>query len=360
VTGFNFADHYRAAGLSPGPEIIRLRQDPFDSLRTSIDARAIVGLTRLYFGLPLPGGAEWFRAAFAETDPSFSMLDNEREMAVLSGCLLAALVEDGAMVAALAPLTTSLAGNRLPLVQPRFLETARTGLHNKAVAARHHTDIDPKLIKSPPKGAVLEAIGKLPQTDDWESVAPLLSQVSQEATAGTTNLAAQVRGVVTPLVAQLTSLREEVEMLWWHVGGWSRILARPFTELDPALAATMAGLDLADLTVGDVGPAAAPAILQRTIVAGRKGKPTKVTVKDAVDALPADAAMPLLLGDTLQGVADICPVLAAFQKAAEIGAGSAWHESYKKATGVTADSAILPLDLALQVYREALLLALLD
>ncbi len=360
MAGFNFADHYRAAGLNPGPDIIRLRQEPFDSLRKDISASDVVGLTRLYFGLPLPAGADWFREAFAETDPSFSMLDNEREAAVLSACLLAAVFEDGDVVAALAPLAASLAGKRVPLVQPQFLEVARSGLHERAVDARLHRDADPKLIKPPAKSNTPAAVQELLQAPEWERAGAILSQISQESTAGTTNLATQVRNVVSSLAAQVASLREEVEMLWWYIGGWSRVLDRPFTELEPALAAAMAGLDLAHLTAGEVGPAAAPAILHRLISAGRKGKPTKVAIKDAVDAFPAAAAERLSLGDSLRAVADICPVLAAFQKASEIGVGPAWHAAYRNAALADPDTALLPLDLAMQVYREALLLALLD
>ena len=51
MAGFNFADRYKIAGLAPGPEIIGLRQEPFERLRKELTPSRAVELTRLYFGL---------------------------------------------------------------------------------------------------------------------------------------------------------------------------------------------------------------------------------------------------------------------------------------------------------------------
>ncbi len=360
MAGFTFADSYKAAGLTPGPDIIRLRQQPFDKLRAALDPRAAVNLTRLYFGLWLPDGTDWFRDAFAETDASFSMIDNEREAAVLSACLLAAGMEDRKAAAALAPLTASFAGARQPLVRPELVEEARKTLHESAVTSRQRSDADARQIKAPPKSKVPAEAEALGPAGDWTKAAAVLKQLADESTQGITALATQVAGVVKPLIAQVDDLREEVDMLWWYVGGWSRVLERPFTELTPALAAVMAGLDLAYLTKGQVGPAAAPAILSRLISAGRRAKPEKVSIKDAVDAFPKDAFASMYLDEGAEQLADVCPVLAAFRKAVQIGGGSAGHGSFTKVATIDPQTAIPALDMAMQTYREALLLALMD
>jgi hypothetical protein len=44
-------------------------------------------------------------------------------------------------------------------------------------------------------------------------------------------------------------------------------------------------------------------------------------------------------------------------KAEDIGNGSSWHAAFKKATGLDATIEFQPLELAMQVYREALLIA---
>src|SRR5437899_71713 len=163
MASFSFADSYKAAGLTPGPEIIRLRQEPFDKLRNIIDASTAVGLTRLYFGLPVPDGTDWFRSPFEAADPSFSMLDNQREAAVLSACLLGAALEDGKVAAGLAPLAAAAAGNRSPLVRPEFLEEARKSLHDKAVETRLGAPAGAPRITLPPKSKIPAALTAVTQ-----------------------------------------------------------------------------------------------------------------------------------------------------------------------------------------------------
>jgi GTPase-associated system helical domain len=356
---FNFADSYREAALNAGPEVLRLRQEPFEKMRQRMDVATALDLTRLYFGLPVPNGTDWFRDAFGETDPSFSMYDNGREAAVLAAGLLGAALEDDKPYAALAPLTTSAAGHREPVVNAELLEDARRMLGESAVATREWKMADPLQIKLAAQSNVPGEAATLPQANDWGKVATLFKLVSEEWTGATKDLATQVTNVMVPLSGQVAALREEVEMLWWYVGGWSRVLNKPFHELKPGLAAAMAGLDMADLSRTPFGPIAAPAILQRIVSGVRRRQPSKVTIKDAVEALPSRAFDGLQLAAELKNVLDLCPVLAAFLKASEIGRGSAWHGPFASATRLDATAEFQPLELATQVYRERLLLSVL-
>jgi len=184
--------------------------------------------------------------------------------------------------------------------------------------------------------------------------------VSEESAEITKTLTNQLLSVLQPLAAETLTLREEVDMLWWHIGGWSRLLEKPFADLAPGLAAVLAGVDLADMSRSAVGPVAAPAILQRTLAAGRKTQNAKITINNAVEALPQDLFDRLKLDHRLSTVPEICPVLTAFAKANEIGPGPTWHTAFAKATKLEAKSAFAPLDLAMQAYRERLLLCALN
>jgi hypothetical protein len=351
---FNFADAYTAAGISPGPEIIRARQEAFDKLRQGLTTLNTLCLTRLYFGLNVPDGTDWFRDAFGESDPSFSMIGNQREAAVLSACLLSAALEDGRAAAGLALLTASAAGARVPLVRPELIEEARQALHKQAVVGRRPNLSDPKQIAVPK--SKISAINDVLASQDWATAAALFTDASDRLESATT----QVRNALVPLVAEITDLREEVEILWWYVGGWSRRLDKPFANLKPALACSMAGLDLADLTRGSVGPAAAPAVLHRLISGISRKTIGPVTIKAAVDAWPENSFELLSLNARLRSVPDICPVLTAFSKASEIGTGSAWNAPFERASNFSVTTPFTAIDLAMQVYREAMLVSLLD
>jgi len=170
-------------------------------------------------------------------------------------------------------------------------------------------------------------------------------------------LANQVVSVVSPLAKQVCDLQEEVAMLWWYIGGWSRALERPFTDLGTGLTALMAGLDLAHLTQRGGGPIAAPAILQRVIVGSGAGWNKKLALTSAVEALPAGAFQLLEIPKNIGDVSDLCPVLSALAKAEEIGGGGKWHAAFKRDSQLDATSEFLPIELAMQVYRESILLA---
>jgi len=354
MAGFNFADRYRAAGLNPGPDTLGRRQEPFEKLREAVDAKSAVELTRLYFGLGSPNGTDWFRDAFHGADASFSMLDNKREAAVLAACLLEASFGDGKIVCALAPLATTAGGARQPEAAPQVLADFEYGLSAEAVSSRKRNHGDADVIRLPAKSNLPTDAAAFAQsiTNDWAKVAGFFGQVSNESIEATKALATQTARVIRPLLADVADLREEVEILWWHIGGWSRLLEAPFSELPPATAAAMAGLDMADLSRALVGPAAARALLQRTIASGRKGKLGKATIRESVNGLPEGALDKLNPHIALAGVPDVCPVLTAFAKARETGAGAAWHAAFRRASGVTEDAEFRTLDLAIQVYRE--------
>jgi hypothetical protein len=307
--------------------------------------------------LPGPGGSDWFRDAFGETDASFSLIDNAREASVLAAGLLEGAAADGKIYAALATLTAAASGLRTPDVRPDLIDMMRLAIQEKAIGARQQEAADPQRIKPPAATKISAELTALIQAPEIGKASTLLKQVSEESAEIARALVDQMRAVFQPLTAQVLTLREEVEMLWWHIGGWSRLLDKPFADIDLGLAAVLAGIDMADMSQSATGPVAAPAIFQRTLTLNRKPKTVKIAIKDVVDALPKDRLDHLQLPNALGTAApDICPVLTAFWKAKEIGASPAWHASFAKATGLDAGSTFAPLDLAVQSYRERLLL----
>jgi hypothetical protein len=359
MPSFNFADQYKAAGLNPGPEIIKLRQEPFDKIQKRLNTTMVLDLTRLYFGFAVPNGNEWFSEAFRETDASFSMIDNEREASVLAACLLAAALDAGNVCAGLAPVVAAAAGSRVPLVRPEFIEDARQALAIHSINSRQQTAANVSKIKQPAKSKVAAAVDEYLPAANWSNSGDAIKLAANESFEATKTLANQIYSVISPLAKQVRDLREEVDMLWWYIGGWSRVLEKPFSELDVGLAALMAGLDLAHLTLGESGPVAAQAILHRLLISSTAGENKKIALKSAVDALPPDTFQQLEIPKTINSVSDLCPVLAALAKADEIGNG-AWYIAFNKATHLDAGTKFPLIGLAMQVYRESLLLAQID
>ncbi len=349
-----FADQYKMAGLNPSSQVVQVRQDAFEKLLPSMDAARIVDLTRLYFGFPLPAGADWFRDGFADSDKSFSLVDNAREAAFLAYFLLSGALDDGKMLAGLAPLAAE-AKTRSPIICAGFLVEAREKLAQFAIDSRKRTLPNATAVKLPAKNNIVGAADRLTQAPDWANAAELFKSIANTSAEGLTELARQVQSSIAPLIAELNELREEADMLWWYVGGWTRVLDRPFSEFTPALIAVLAGFDLASLVRTTLGPVSAPAILHK-LIHNVVSEASEVTIQDAVDAIAHESIARLQLHGPLKTVPDLCPVLTAFRKAEEIGPSPSWQAYFQKTSLIDPKALFSPLDLAVQVYRESLLM----
>lgn len=150
MVAFNLADSYRAAGLTTGPEILQLRKEPCAKLMESMDARHAINLVRLYFEIPVPEGIDWFLEAFRESDPSFSLYENQREATVLAAALLEAAITNGNIFAALALLTGAAGGARKPPEREELLDFAKQAIRQHGVRERDRQNIDIGQIKKAP------------------------------------------------------------------------------------------------------------------------------------------------------------------------------------------------------------------
>ncbi len=357
MTDFNLADSYRSAGLAPRPEIMTLRQAPFEALAEESSSEHIVTLVRLHFGLAAGNGVAWFRDAFAASDPTFSMIDNEREIAVLAACVLGKQIADNVSLAAIAITCAAVQGLRAPLVAPGLVVHAEAYLSSHAVATRRRSRANLDTIKLPGKSKIPTEAASLAQAGDWSVVANLLARTSDESTDRLKTAINQIFGVIKPMAQDIVDLREEVAMLWWHIGGWSRLLDAPFAGYDSGTAAILAGIDLADLAETIVGPVAVPAMLQRTIANGRKGRSAKIAIVDAVNGLKPEELSKLEINDDIADLTDLCPVLAALDKAAELQDPAAWPAILARTNRFDTAQALTPLALGRQCYWERQLLA---
>jgi hypothetical protein len=181
VTEFNFADNYRAAGLTTGGDALRTRQEPFDKLRRAVDPWTATDLSRLYFGLSVPRGTNWFRDAFGATDASFSLIENAREASVLAAGLLEAAAADGKFYAALATMTTAAGGLRQPPVRPDLIDLMRFAIQKEAVSARQQEPADPNRIRQPSESKIAAELAALVETPDLQKASTLLKQMSEES-----------------------------------------------------------------------------------------------------------------------------------------------------------------------------------
>ena len=163
---------------------------------------------------------------------------------------------------------------------------------------------------------------------------------------------AELQGIVTKLADDLSTAREQLGMLWWFTGGWSRRLDSRSLMSGAPLAYFSAGLDLADLSATVHGPYASDALLARVLSRIKKKKTTLEQTGDS----PTDDDFKLLnVSEQGKVYPEICPASAALLKSAEIGKGSAWHSVFERIAHLPVITSLQPIELAIQAMYERLL-----
>ena len=346
----SFADNYKLGGLNPTPEIVGLRKPAFDKVLRDLNQNQTLDLLRMYYALPVTAGIEWFRAAFAEADQSFTLVDNEREIMVLAGCLLSASIDRGDVGTILGMIAGTAADQRAPSVLVELPNAARGAMDVHAIAMR-----EAKLVGTPftqrQKAQYAEKADALSAAGDWPRAAELMKALGDEVFEGTKHSLTQSNAAIPPLVTAVEVLQEQVNILWWLIGGYSRALEAPFATLVPGLAGVMAGFDAARLSARPIGPVAISALIGRLLGAMFE---TEASIDNAVVHFPRDKFERLALGGKLGGVADLCPVLGALQRIRDVGPSPSWAASYTTATKLDPTTRLKVSALALQTYVETL------
>lgn len=355
MSSYNFADIYRSAQFSLDPANMTLRQKSADRFLEAPSFEDRLGLVRLHLGLSAPAFRERLIEVFHFDDGTFSIVDSDRELVILSTGLLASIVKSGDLQAALALVTASLAGQRVGSICAELTEWAKAQLYESAVQSRHGDPGASVRIPKFGKSKVPAEVDTWLPAADFPKLAPILKQMSQDTEAYTAAVGDRANKAIDFLVADLRELREELEMLWWNVGGYSTHLKQPFGELPKALVPLLSGIELAGLTRSAVGPAAVGALIQLKLRACDVAPAS--TISDVVNAAVQAAVVVPNLQDGHQ-LSDLCPLLTAIALRRTTGEGTAWYGAFKQRTGVDASAELATLDLAMQIFRELRLIGL--
>jgi hypothetical protein len=289
---------------------------------------------------------------FHEDDATFSVVGDERELTILSTGLLASAIKAGDGRAALAVVTGAFAGMRVALICPELAEWAKGRLVEIAVSKRQR-DLN-AVVRTP-----AHAKSNLPgQVDAWlpaadfPKLAPMLKLAGQEIDALASALYSRTSGGLSAVIDEIHELREELEMLWWNVGGFSTQFSKPYASIPKPVIPILAGLELAALTRSKFGPAAIGALIQLKLKACKATGAFTVSGVIQESAATAVEVPDLADADMLSG---LCPLLTAMHYRRTIGEGAAWNGAFKARTGIDANAEMPALDIAMQAYREVLL-----
>lgn len=354
MSDFNLVDLYHSANITLSADDFAGRLATFNELTKTLRANQIVDLVRLYFRLSeRTEGAKWFSDAFGTKDPRFSFSTNAREASILAGGLLLKALISGSALPGVAALSASIAGKRKPAEDVIDVATWQNALTRTAVRG------DRVKIYS----ANLKPLGKTNVTKENLAAAPSIPVLAEsvflsneQAFTAANSAITQLHAAVKEIGKDLAEAREEVEMLWWLIGGWSRALNRPFPEMGMPLSALVAGFDLADLSNTIQGPFAAEAILVRILTGVKRTKNSTFTIAQIGDSVTSDDCARLKIPSNASSYPDICPLTNCVVKSAEIGNGLAWHQAFERTSLTKTTLALSPVEIAIQAMNERLVL----
>ena len=340
------ADIYQSANISLVPETFAARQAAVTAISDALTDEQSLTLTRFYYGLPVNEEArEWLRTEMAKSDGMFSLVQREREVAVIAEAILWAAASASDEFAATAVVSAAANHTRRPLVNAVQLSSFEAALKNMARQRRAALTFKFKpMAPSIVTGPDFSAVASLPAAGE------LYSKANEDLRKGVQAALTETQTAVLKLVEAVKEGQEQGDIMSWLIGGWSRRLGRPFNALSPSVAAVAAGIDLADLTTKVAGPYAAEALLHRVLQQIKPPKGGKVSFLTLGDSVTAEEVSAFTIPNTSSGVADLCPVFTAMSQSAERGPGN-WSFGFQKATGIDAKTEFDYGGLALQAMR---------
>ncbi|MFQ0829074.1 GTPase-associated system all-helical protein GASH [Serratia fonticola] len=349
---FTFADRYAEAGLKPSSETITARQEPVKRIVANIKESQILDLVSVHYGSS-DVGLDWFRDEFAQEDASFSLVHNEREGQVLAALILAELIVSENAIAILAVSVGSIRGLRISPQSSWLLNDAEEALMRLSVVERVAENVSTKI--TPTIATKLDdEIIELGQTNSWPTLITILGKIRAEAQSSALTTAKQVARALTAFNHQAKLMREESQMLWWLISGYSKTFERSFAEFGPQQAALVGAMDLGTLTTqSQFGPISTPAMLERIIASAKKTKGQQAReLVAAIDGFVIEDLKCLEVPTHLP--AKLAPVTSAIELARTMGI-SRWHSQFQAVTGLEPSIQFDSISLAEQLYREYML-----
>lgn len=351
----DFPRWYRVVSIEDDLDRVQRRWVGVSALVASATRAEIEAMIRLAFRtkqVPIPSALARVRQEFKSADELFDMQGNDRELEILCGATLAVLFERGGdrgATAALAMTTTALDGARAPVTPMDLVALAEHTIAHVSETHRKRPDLESQMKKEGPKFDFDKAAAKVKEQPNAEGFASAFALAAEATRAALAQVTQRMAGAVSAAGRFIAIQDEELEMLWWLVGGRSWDLDRDFTAVATAAQPLVLAKELASSTQALPGPLSVKALLSR---AGLKEN-TTLAIPVAVNACDDGWLRGLLQGVNVSPVS--LPIHFAIQRKLETGDATSWLAGWAAAADVGVDHAVSPLSLGNLFYRERLL-----
>jgi hypothetical protein len=322
-----FSAWYQSAGIATEHIPLAKRWEAIEAF--AVDGDGATSLTQVFYGLAPsdPSFEQKFRVAFNKADPNFQMSGNDRELLVLAGAALVAVMDNGAQELA------DLAGLCLVCAAVQNVRAAPAVPEIPEIAVKYLSKRSAGRVEPEEDGAASKLSAAL--TEKGEPYDVLASEFQK-------------------LQLQFPIIAEESNMLWWLFSETSRDLDERWSRLPLGAVCLVTARELAVLTKVIPGPVAARAFLDRAIRSGRSTVKASISITDVINETPKnwrDANYQKPLPNELNG---ILPINQSVRLSVEASDDSAWRSMFKTSTGISASAKTAPDKIAYQIFLEHL------
>ena len=349
---FDFADAFREFHTSVEQSLLEARIAALTKLSTEAkkSVEKIVGLTRIAYGIELEEAdetGEWLQATIREKEAGFSLNRDREDAKIMCAIVLDSILHAGnsdrvatlLMAATFAGQRSAPGDGKLEIAaRDIFLESAR----NRGLQFTH------RISKSQWR-ETSKATASVENGFDADTVKTAIEAVAAEAKAAEARTIERFNTALDQLTSENVRLAEEVDLLWWHLGGWSYILKRPLASIEATSLPFVIGSDVAQMVNTLPGPHGALAIVRKALGASADDKQTIEATLKAVE--PDDRAQLLVGARDKDMIASLNHGLALLDD--ETTADS-FDKTFQKRTAVSSSAELTRFEIATQAYFERL------
>lgn len=350
---------YHVARIDVDGNELEKRGEGIEAFDKGLKLDKALDALRLFNGIPTQDAnfKEEYGAIFQQIDPTFRIRNNDLELRILAGASTIKVLDrqygdlsDPVALAITCANSRGLYSNGMDMNQD-VLDSALNYLLKRAVNLRSPDKLTFTRTSIGKFNKAVETFGGSFSATTAETktalVEPLNLLYSTVADQG---------ALISKLNYALRVQREETNILWWLFGEYSRDLEKPLTEFKLPAVALITGKELADITSFAPGPRSIPAIIDRALRLITPKLPASITIKEAVNGTPREWRE-RWIADTKMGVfQDLCPMHSAVEKSIEATGNNDWARAFNARGLVKVTQQIPPLDLAVQVYQERILI----
>ncbi|MFK7974815.1 MAG: GTPase-associated system all-helical protein GASH [Halioglobus sp.] len=350
---FDFIQEYRALQPSAPRETIEARAASHLVLFEDAPKQAdrIVTLAKIAYKLPHEETSEpldWFLEAVKASDPVFSLDHDKEEAAIIATLVLSNLIHTRRFGTPIVVLTGSLMGIRQSPGSDTLASDARE-LLAELMRDRGTSSVAPS-VPVPKKGAYAEKIKAYLTEATEENGEALFSSVAADILRQASAVATSANAAIGSLHNENRRLAEEVDLLWWHLGGHSYLLDQPIGELSDGAKAIVIGFDVARLVNSLPGPYGAYGIIRKALGSNSS---TKIKLSNAIKELGdldfGKLDIPSDIDVSIAPIHGLTSIMDSHGQAGLVGC-------IKNKVGISGTTQMSHYDLALQAYHERLLI----